>query len=40
MSYTVTVEDSSGTRVLTASGLDASPEFTDLLPWLQEHARR
>ena len=40
MSYTVTVEDSAGTRVLTASDLDASPEFTDLLHWLQNHTGR
>jgi hypothetical protein len=39
MSYTVTVEDSVGTRLLTASDLDASPEFTALLHWLREHAR-
>jgi hypothetical protein len=40
MSYTVTVEDSAGTRVLTGSDLDAPREFTELLRWLQDHARR
>jgi hypothetical protein len=40
MSYTVTVEDSAGSRVLTGSDLDASPEFAELLQWLQDHARR
>jgi hypothetical protein len=40
MSYTLTVEDSGGTRVLTGSDLDASSEFAELLRWMQNHAGR
>jgi hypothetical protein len=40
MSYTVTVESDAGTRTLTGSDLEASGEFTALLRWLQDHARR
>jgi hypothetical protein len=39
MSYTVTVERDGTTSTLSGSDTDASPEFAELLAWLEEHVR-
>ncbi|HEV8175229.1 MAG TPA: protealysin inhibitor emfourin [Actinoplanes sp.] len=39
MSYTITVERAGASSVLTGSDNAASPEFTDLLAWLEANAR-
>jgi hypothetical protein len=38
MSYTITVEDSGRSTVLTQSDVTMTREFAELLAWLQEHA--
>lgn len=38
MSYTITVEDSGRSTVLTQSDVTMTREFAELLEWLQEHA--
>ena len=37
MSYTITVEDSGRSTVLTQSDVTMTREFAELLAWLQEH---
>ncbi|MFF1482719.1 protealysin inhibitor emfourin [Streptomyces sp. NPDC058301] len=37
MSYTITVEDGDRATVLTQSDAAMSPEFADLLSWLEKH---
>ncbi|BCJ56123.1 hypothetical protein Asp14428_75980 [Actinoplanes sp. NBRC 14428] len=37
MSYTVTVEQDTGTTVLTGSDTAASAEFAELVQWLRQH---
>jgi hypothetical protein len=39
MSYTITVERAGASSILTGSDDSASPEFTDLLAWLEANAR-
>jgi hypothetical protein len=37
MSYTITVEDRGRSTVLAQSDVTMSPEFAELLTWLQQH---